>query len=188
MSHTGDNTLVNANHCLYSFISTRRFFYLQDEPVKLDNLQTYLKKEKKEKPEAAYSTAAYASQTGKGLLFFAKTDAQKAHPIGIIKLVGCVYPAISRMIAKLELFSTFRPMLLMLLLQATLNSPLDALMTFGTSNPRPPPAATAGFTQSRSRLQKRRKVVRLLPAPMGIRLPLRNLVSAYSFTGSPRQD
>ncbi|KAF8418022.1 Pleckstrin homology domain-containing protein [Tirmania nivea] len=77
-------------HGLLHFTSTRRFFYLQDEPVDIDNLQTYLKKEKKEKPEAAHSTAAYASQTGKGLLFFAKTDAQKAHPIGIIKLADVV--------------------------------------------------------------------------------------------------
>lgn len=77
-------------HGLLHFTTTRRFFYLQDEPVEVDNLQTYLKKEKKEKPEAAHSTAAYASQTGKGLLFFAKTEAQKAHPIGIIKLADVV--------------------------------------------------------------------------------------------------
>ena len=74
---------------------------MQDEPVEVDNLQTYLKKEK---PEAAYLTAAHASQTGKGLLFFAKTDAQKAHPIGIIKLVGCMSVAMSRMIANREFF------------------------------------------------------------------------------------
>ncbi|KAF8440129.1 Pleckstrin homology domain-containing protein [Terfezia claveryi] len=74
-------------HGLLHFTSTRRFFYLQDEPVEVDNLQAYLKKEKS---ETAHSTAAYASQTGKGLLFFAKTDAQKAHPIGIIKLADVV--------------------------------------------------------------------------------------------------
>lgn len=84
--------LISNKYLLYvfSFISTRRFFYLQDEPIEVDGLQTYLKKEKKEKPEAAHKTAAYASQTGKGLLFFAKTDAQKAHPIGIIKLVSYI--------------------------------------------------------------------------------------------------
>lgn len=72
------------------FISTRRFFYLQDEPIAADNLTSYLKKEKKEKPEATHAIAAHASQTGKGLLFFAKTDSQKAHPIGIIKLADVV--------------------------------------------------------------------------------------------------
>ncbi|RPB28263.1 hypothetical protein L211DRAFT_833239 [Terfezia boudieri ATCC MYA-4762] len=77
-------------HGLLHFTSTRRWFYLQDEPMEVDNLQSYLKKEKKEKPETAHSTAAYASQTGKGLLFFAKTDTQKAHPIGIFKLADVV--------------------------------------------------------------------------------------------------
>lgn len=77
-------------HGILHFISTRRYFYLQDEPIEFENLQTYLKKEKKEKPEATHSTAAHASQTGKGLLFFSKTDAQKAHPIGIIKFSDVV--------------------------------------------------------------------------------------------------
>lgn len=75
-----------------------------DEPVDVENLQNYLKREKKERPEAAHSTVAYASQTGKGLLFFAKTKTQKAHPIGIIKLVGCMSLVISRMIANLGKF------------------------------------------------------------------------------------
>ena len=70
-------------------------------------------------------------------------------------------------------------MLLMLLLLVPINSPLSSQMTFGTSDPTPPPTATAGFTQSRPRLPKLRKVLRLLPAPMATRLPLRSLVSAY---------
>lgn len=77
-------------HGILHFISTKRYFYLQDEPIEFDNLQTYLKKEKKEKPEATHSIVAHASQTGKGLLFLAKNDTQKAHPIGIIKLSDVV--------------------------------------------------------------------------------------------------
>ena len=67
-----------------SFIPTKRFFYLQDEPIAVENLATYLKKEK----PVAHPNAAYASQTGKGLLFFTKTEAQKSTPTGIIKLVS----------------------------------------------------------------------------------------------------
>lgn len=65
-------------------IPSKRFFYLQEEPIAFDNLATYLKKEKS---ETAHSNAAHATTTGKGLLFFAKSADQKATPSGIIKLV-----------------------------------------------------------------------------------------------------
>ncbi|KAF8474690.1 Pleckstrin homology domain-containing protein [Kalaharituber pfeilii] len=70
-----------------SFIPTKKFFYLQDEPITVENLSNYIKKEK---PEVAHPTAAYASQTGKGLLFYTKSETQKANPIGIIKLADVV--------------------------------------------------------------------------------------------------
>lgn len=73
----------------HSFYSTKKFFFFfQDEPIESDNLGAYLKKEKKVHPDAAQSTAAYASHSGKGLLFFVKNESQKAQPIGIIKLVS----------------------------------------------------------------------------------------------------
>ena len=70
-------------------MSTKKFFfYFQDEHIEFDNLGAYFKKEKKEHQETAQSTAAYASQSGKGLLFFVKNESQKAQPTGIIKLVS----------------------------------------------------------------------------------------------------
>lgn len=61
---------------------------MQDEHIGFDNLGAYIKKEKKVHPDAAQSTAAYASQSGKGLLFFVKNESQRAQPMGIIKLVS----------------------------------------------------------------------------------------------------
>lgn len=70
---------------MYSFIPSKKFFYLQDEPITTDNLQTYLKKDKS---SAAHGNVAFANQTGKGLFFYAKNADHKAHPSGIIRLVS----------------------------------------------------------------------------------------------------
>ena len=64
---------------------SKKFFYLQEEPITIDNLASFLKKEKS---ETAHSNAAHASVTGKGLLFFAKSAEHKGTPSGIIKLVS----------------------------------------------------------------------------------------------------
>lgn len=74
-------------HGLLHFMSTKRYFFVQDEPVTAESLTGYLKKEK---PEVAHPTAAHASQTGKGLLFFSKSEALKATPVGIINLADVV--------------------------------------------------------------------------------------------------
>lgn len=71
-----------------SFFKQKRFFYFQDEAISEDKLKTYLHKD-----TASLSTATYASQTGKGLLMYAKGEGQREIPHGIIKLVIIVlYP------------------------------------------------------------------------------------------------
>lgn len=49
-----------------------------------DKLVNYLRGEK---PEIAHSTAAWSSQTGKGLLYYAKHAEEKATPAGVLNLV-----------------------------------------------------------------------------------------------------
>ncbi|CUS08692.1 unnamed protein product [Tuber aestivum] len=64
---------------LMSFFKTKRFFYFQDEPIAGGELEVYLRK-----TNSTRTTAAYASQTGKGLLLYCKAEGQSPH--GIIKL------------------------------------------------------------------------------------------------------
>lgn len=58
---------------------SKRYFYFSDEAVEAKNLSA---------AAAAPSTAAWATQTGKGLLFFAKRAEDKATPAGIFNLVS----------------------------------------------------------------------------------------------------
>ncbi|RVD82998.1 uncharacterized protein DFL_007403 [Arthrobotrys flagrans] len=58
-------------------------FYFSEEAIPEENLGEYLKKEK---TKAGHATYAHATQTGKGLLFYTKTD--KAKPSGIVRLDG----------------------------------------------------------------------------------------------------
>ncbi|KAI1983324.1 hypothetical protein LOZ53_005906 [Ophidiomyces ophidiicola] len=61
----------------------KRYFWFSDDAVEAGNLSHYLQNEKL---SVAHPTAAWASQTGKGLLFFAKRPEDKTHPTGIINL------------------------------------------------------------------------------------------------------
>lgn len=73
---------------MYRFFKQKRFFYFQDEAISEDKLKTYLHKD-----TASLSTAAYASQTGKGLLLYSKGEGQRENPHGIIKMVTiAIYP------------------------------------------------------------------------------------------------
>ncbi|EEP80992.1 predicted protein [Uncinocarpus reesii 1704] len=62
---------------------SKRYFWFSDDAVESRNLTTYLQNEKL---SVAHPTAAWASQTGKGLLFIAKRAEDKAHPTGIVNL------------------------------------------------------------------------------------------------------
>lgn len=66
----------------------RKYFWLQDEPISHKSLTSYLRGEK---PEVGNHNAAWSSTTGKGLLYFSKTAAEKATPTGVINLVSPKY-------------------------------------------------------------------------------------------------
>lgn len=65
---------------------SKKFFWFSDEPVEHKHLTDYLRGEKA--TDIARPNAAHASQTGKGLLFFAKRAEDKPQPQGIINLVS----------------------------------------------------------------------------------------------------
>ncbi|PGH32684.1 hypothetical protein GX50_04531 [[Emmonsia] crescens] len=65
------------------FRFSKRFCWFSDDAVEIKHLTTYFQNEKL---SVAHPTAAWASQTGKGLLFFAKRAEDKAAPTGIINL------------------------------------------------------------------------------------------------------
>ncbi|OKL59968.1 hypothetical protein UA08_04614 [Talaromyces atroroseus] len=67
-----------------SFRFAKRFFYFSEDAVEAKNLTSYLASEKS--AAAAQRTAAWATQTGKGLLFYTKRAEDKATPAGIFNL------------------------------------------------------------------------------------------------------
>lgn len=67
-----------------AFRFSKKYFWFGEAPVASANLREYLRGEK---PEVAHPTAAWASQTGKGLLYFVKHADQKEHPAGVLNLV-----------------------------------------------------------------------------------------------------
>ncbi|KAL8757672.1 MAG: hypothetical protein Q9199_002053 [Rusavskia elegans] len=67
-----------------SLMYSKKFFWFSDEPVEHKHLTDYLRGEKA--TDVARPNAAHASQTGKGLLFFAKRAEDKPQPQGIINL------------------------------------------------------------------------------------------------------
>ncbi|KAM5429935.1 hypothetical protein McanCB56680_001501 [Microsporum canis] len=66
-----------------SFRFVKRHFWFSEEAVESKQLTSYFQNEKL---SVAHPNAAWASQTGKGLLFFAKRSEDKASPAGIINL------------------------------------------------------------------------------------------------------
>ncbi|KAL8839502.1 MAG: hypothetical protein Q9170_001725 [Blastenia crenularia] len=67
-----------------SLMFSKKFFWFADEPVEHKHLSDYLRGEKA--TDVARPNAAHATQTGKGLLFFAKRAEDKPQPQGIINL------------------------------------------------------------------------------------------------------
>ncbi|EXJ86039.1 hypothetical protein A1O1_06408 [Capronia coronata CBS 617.96] len=65
------------------FFFTKHYFWFSEEPSSTESLATFLRSEK---ADAKHSTAAWARETGKGLLFFAKRVEDKPTPVGIINL------------------------------------------------------------------------------------------------------
>lgn len=77
---------MEANKCCRTrgFRFAKRFFYFHDEAVEAKQLSVF---HQNEKPAVANPIAAWASQTGKGLLFFTKRAEDKTTPAGIFNLV-----------------------------------------------------------------------------------------------------
>ena len=69
------------------FIFTKHFFWFSEEASTTESLATFLRQEK-EKADTKHSSAAWARESGKGLLFYAKRAEDKAAPAGIINLVS----------------------------------------------------------------------------------------------------
>ncbi|ETI22177.1 hypothetical protein G647_06250 [Cladophialophora carrionii CBS 160.54] len=65
------------------FIFTKHYFWLQEEPSTAESLTNFLRSEK---ADTKHSDAAWARETGKGLLFYSKRVEDKATPAGIINL------------------------------------------------------------------------------------------------------
>lgn len=68
-----------------SLIYSKKFFWLGDQSIESHHLSDYLRIEK---PEIAHQNVAHATQTGRGLLFFAKRAEDKSNPAGILNLVS----------------------------------------------------------------------------------------------------
>ncbi|EXJ58852.1 hypothetical protein A1O7_06282 [Cladophialophora yegresii CBS 114405] len=65
------------------FIFTKHYFWLQEEPSTAESLTNFLRSEK---ADTKHSDAAWARETGNGLLFYSKRAEDKATPAGIINL------------------------------------------------------------------------------------------------------
>lgn len=63
--------------------SSKRYFWLGNEPISTQHLSHYLRGTE---AKIAHPVAAWSSQTGKGLLFLVKTEAEKNHPQDVLPL------------------------------------------------------------------------------------------------------
>lgn len=71
--------------CVYRGLRfSKRFVYFHDEPIEAKQLSVF---HQNEKPAVANPIAAWASQTGKGLVFLTKRAEDKATPAHIFNLV-----------------------------------------------------------------------------------------------------
>ena len=68
-----------------SLIFSKKFFWFGDEALEEGSLTNYIKNEKL---SLGQKNAAFARQTGKGLLLFAKRSEDKPNPAGILNLVS----------------------------------------------------------------------------------------------------
>ena len=75
-------------HLSRQFHFSKHFFYFSEEPLSSEALTSYVRSEK----TGVSQNAAWARETGKGLLFHSKRSEDKAHPAGLIPLVslGCL--------------------------------------------------------------------------------------------------
>jgi hypothetical protein len=67
------------------FSYSKKYFWFGEDAVETKHLSEYLRGEK---PDVAHPTAAWSSQTGKGLLYFVKHADKKETPAGVLRLAG----------------------------------------------------------------------------------------------------
>lgn len=71
-----------------SLVPSKKEFWLSDSPVTPQHMHMYMRGEK---PETSNAVVAWASQTGKGLLFFNKKgDTDRKHPASVLPLYDAV--------------------------------------------------------------------------------------------------
>lgn len=68
-----------------NFIYSKKYFWFGDEAVEPKHMNAYIRGEKV--GEVAHHVAAWASHTGKGLLFYNEKPNDKSTPHGAIQLV-----------------------------------------------------------------------------------------------------
>lgn len=78
------NRRALANARLRKFRFHEHYFWLDDAPSSGESLASYIRSKDL---KTAHPNTAWAQQTGKGLLFYAKRVEDKSSPIGIINLV-----------------------------------------------------------------------------------------------------
>lgn len=84
MLAVGHLTLLHTDNLCRSLIPSKKEFWLDDSAVLPANLDLYLRGEK---PEISHPVVAWASQTGKGLLFFnKKNETDRTHPHDVLAL------------------------------------------------------------------------------------------------------
>ncbi|KAH7114371.1 Pleckstrin homology domain-containing protein [Dendryphion nanum] len=66
-----------------AFRFSKKYFWFSEEPVSVQDLNDYLRGEK---ADVAHPTAAWSSQSGKGLLYFVKHADNKNKPAGVLNL------------------------------------------------------------------------------------------------------
>ena len=117
---------------------SKRFFYFSDEPLEAKSLSTFTKDAK---PAVVNPVAAWATQTGKGLLFFTKRSEDKATPAGIFNLVCYSFSFMFILLTNLLLP---RPMSVMSSRRVLANFTSRSTATSIPSRPVPPPNVKAG--------------------------------------------
>lgn len=81
--------MIHALTHISKFRFVKNFFWFSDEPLSQEGVDAYIKSEK---GELAHHNAAWAQETGRGVLFYAKRAEDKATPSGIILVVCFASP------------------------------------------------------------------------------------------------
>lgn len=75
-----------------NFLYSKKFFWFGSDAIEPKNLSAYTKSEKV--ADVAHHVAAWASHTGKGLLFFSEKPNDKSTPHGVIDLADASEPSV----------------------------------------------------------------------------------------------